>query len=98
MDLTLRLRELTLAGPVGVASGTFGYAKEYEALVDFSRIGAVYTKAVTPEPRLGNPSPRLVETASGMLNSIGLANVGVEAFIRDKMPFLRSLPSAVIVK
>ncbi|MEI8092626.1 MAG: dihydroorotate dehydrogenase [Spirochaetales bacterium] len=97
MDLTLRLRELTLAGPVGVASGTFGYAKEYEALVDFSRIGAVYTKAVTPEPRLGNPSPRLVETASGMLNSIGLANVGVEAFIRDKMPFLRSLPSAVIV-
>ena len=97
MDLTLALRGLTLANPVGVASGTFGYAKEYEGLVNFERIGAVYTKAVTPLPRLGNPSPRLVETPAGMLNSIGLANVGVEAFIRDKMPFLRTIPSAVIV-
>ncbi len=97
MDLTLSLRGLVLANPVGVASGTFGYAKEYEGLVDFAAIGAVYTKAVTPEPRLGNPSPRLVETPAGMLNSIGLANVGVAAFARDKMPFLRTIPSAVIV-
>ena len=97
MDLTLKLRDLILANPVGVASGTFGYAKEYDSLVDFSRIGAVYTKAVTPEPRLGNPTPRLVETPAGMLNSIGLANVGVDHFITDKMPFLRKISSAVIV-
>lgn len=97
MDLTLRLRELTLSGPVGVASGTFGYAKEYEGLVDYSRIGAVYTKAITPEPRVGNPAPRLVETPAGMLNSIGLANVGVNEFIAHKMDFLRKIPSSVIV-
>lgn len=97
MDLTLRLRDLTLSGPVGVASGTFGYAKEYEGLVDYSRIGAVYTKAITPEPRVGNPAPRLVETPAGMLNSIGLANVGVNEFIAHKMEFLRKIPSSVIV-
>jgi dihydroorotate dehydrogenase (NAD+) catalytic subunit len=97
MDLTLTLRGLTLASPVGVASGTFGYAKEYEGLVDYRRIGAVYTKAVTPEPRVGNPAPRLVETPAGLLNSIGLANVGVAEFIARKMPFLRKIPSAVIV-
>lgn len=97
MDLSLSLRGVRFPGPVGTASGTFGYAKEYESLVDFSKIAAVYTKAVTPEPRIGNPAPRLVETASGMLNSIGLANVGVEAFIRDKMPFLRTIPSKIVV-
>jgi len=97
MDLTLTLRALTLSNPVGVASGTFGYAKEYDGLVDFRRIGAVCTKAVTPEPRPGNPPPRLAETPAGMLNSIGLANVGLEAFVRDKMPFLRTIPSAVVV-
>lgn len=84
-------------GFVGVASGTFGYAKEYDGLSDFTKIGAVFTKAITPEPRLGNPPPRIVETPGGMLNSIGLANVGLEAFIRDKMDFLRRIPSAVIV-
>jgi len=97
MDLTSKIGSLVLASPVGVASGTFGYAKEYDGLVDFRRVGAVYTKAVTPQPRIGNPSPRLVETPAGMLNSIGLANVGVEAFIAVKMPFLRKIPSAVIV-
>jgi len=97
MDLTLTLRGLTLSSPVGVASGTFGYAKEYEGLVDYRRIGAVYTKAVTPEPRVGNPAPRLVETPAGLLNSIGLANVGVVEFIARKMPFLCKIPSAVIV-
>ena len=97
MDLTFRLVDAIFSSPVGVASGTFGYAKEYEGLVDFGKIGAVYTKAVTPEPRVGNPAPRLVETPAGMLNSIGLANVGVEAFIADKMAFLRKIPSLVIV-
>jgi dihydroorotate dehydrogenase (NAD+) catalytic subunit len=86
-----------LANPVGVASGTFGYGGEYEGLVDFSDIGAIYTKAVTLEPRGGNAPPRLVETPSGILNSIGLANVGVEKFISDKLPYLRTLPCAVVV-
>lgn len=97
MDLSFRLGAVHQTSPVGVASGTFGYGKEYEGLVDFSKIGAVYTKAVTPEPRQGNPSPRLVETPSGLLNSIGLANVGLEAFIRDKLPFLRRIGPAVFV-
>jgi len=97
MDLRFRLRDAIFSTPVGVASGTFGYAKEYDGLVDYRRIGAVYTKAITPEPRVGNPSPRLVETPAGMLNSIGLANVGVRAFIEHKMPFLRKIPSLVIV-
>lgn len=97
MDLTSRLGDLVLPNPVGVASGTFGYAKEYDHLVDFTRVGAVYTKAVTPEPRVGNPAPRLVETPAGMLNSIGLANVGMRAFVADKMGFLRTIPSRVMV-
>jgi dihydroorotate dehydrogenase (NAD+) catalytic subunit len=97
MDLTFSLRGQRWDTLVGVASGTFGYAKEYDGLVDFAKIGAVFTKAITPEPRVGNPPPRLVETPGGMLNSIGLANVGVETFVRDKMDFLRRIPSAVVV-
>jgi len=97
VDLSFTLRGRKFTSVVGVASGTFGYGKEYEGLLDFQCVGAIYTKAVTPEPRIGNPSPRLVETSSGLLNSIGLANVGLEAFIRDKMPFLRTLSSSVVV-
>ncbi|MDR2693530.1 MAG: dihydroorotate dehydrogenase [Chitinispirillales bacterium] len=97
IDLSVRIGSGRLANPVGVASGTFGYGREYEGLVDFSDLGAIYTKAVTLEPRAGNPPPRLVETPSGILNSIGLANVGVEKFISDKLPFLTSLPCAVVV-
>jgi len=97
VDLSVRVGSGVLANPVGVASGTFGYGAEYEGLVDFSDIGAIYTKAVTLEPRGGNVPPRLVETPSGILNSIGLANVGVERFIADKLPYLRTLPCAVIV-
>jgi len=97
VDLSVRIGAGVLPNPVGVASGTFGYGSEYEGLVDFSDIGAIYTKAVTLEPRSGNIPPRLVETPSGILNSIGLANVGVEKFIGEKLPYLRTLPSAVIV-
>jgi len=93
----VRIGSGVLANPIGVASGTFGYGGEYEGLVDFSDIGAIYTKAVTLEPRAGNVPPRLLETPSGILNSIGLANVGVEKFIADKLPYLRSLPCAVVV-
>lgn len=89
-DLSVRIGPLTLANPVGVASGTFGYGEEYAALLDLDALGAVYTKAVTVEPRAGNPAPRLAETPCGMLNSIGLANPGLVAFIRDKLPALRA--------
>lgn len=96
MDLTVPIGTQILPNPVGVASGTFGYGSEYEKLIDFSSIGAIYTKAVTLNPRAGNDIPRMVETPSGMLNSIGLANVGVERFIIEKMPYLSQLPCAII--
>jgi dihydroorotate dehydrogenase (NAD+) catalytic subunit len=95
--LSVRIGPLALANPVGLASGTVGYGAEYEGLIDMDRLGAIYTKAVTPEPRAGNAVPRIVETPSGILNSIGLANPGLEAFIRDKLPGLRELRAAVIV-
>ncbi|MFW6254275.1 MAG: dihydroorotate dehydrogenase [Chitinivibrionales bacterium] len=96
MDLSVQIGNKKLPNPIGVASGTFGYGSEYEALVDLNSIGAIFTKAVTVEPRPGNDIPRMVETPAGMLNSIGLANVGVEKFITDKMPFLEKLPCAII--
>lgn len=96
-DLSVRIGSLMLANPVGLASGTFGYGSEYESLVDVDSIGALYTKAVTIESRPGNRAPRIVETPSGMLNSIGLANPGVEAFIADKLPELRKRRCAIIV-
>ena len=97
LDLGVDVGPLHLKNPVLAASGTFGYGQEFETVMDLSRLGGIVTKAITLEPRLGNPTPRIVETASGMLNSIGLANVGVAAFVRDKMPFLRSCGTAVIV-
>lgn len=96
-DLSVRIGNLILPNPVGVASGTFGYGSEYESLMDVDALGALYTKAVTPEPRPGNEVPRIVETPSGMLNSIGLANPGLEAFVRDKLPELRSRICPVVV-
>jgi len=96
-DLSVRIGNLILPNPVGVASGTFGYGSEYESLMDVDALGALYTKAVTPEPRPGNEVPRIVETPSGMLNSIGLANPGLDAFVRDKLPELRSRRCPVIV-
>jgi dihydroorotate dehydrogenase (NAD+) catalytic subunit len=88
MNLSVSIADLVMQNPVGVASGTFGYGEEYGALMDVQRLGALYTKAVTPEPRKGNPAPRLADTPAGMLNSIGLANPGLNAFIRDKLPAL----------
>ena len=96
-DLSVRIGPLVLANPVGVASGTFGYGEEYAALLDLDTLGALYTKAVRVEPRAGNPAPRLAETPSGLLNSIGLANPGLEAFIRDKLPALRARRCAALV-
>lgn len=97
LDLSVRVGDLTLPNPVGVASGTFGYGAEYESLIDVDALGALYTKAVTPEPRTGNDVPRIVETPCGMLNSIGLANPGLDAFVRGKLPELRRRRCPVIV-
>jgi dihydroorotate dehydrogenase (NAD+) catalytic subunit len=97
LDMGIRIGDLVLPNPVGVASGTFGYGEDYESLVDIDSLGALYTKAVTPEPRAGNPAPRLADTPAGMLNSIGLANPGLDAFIADKLPGLRARRCPVIV-
>lgn len=96
-DLSVRIGNLLLKNPVGVASGTFGYGLEYENLVSIDELGALYTKAVTLEPRAGNPPPRLVETPQGLINSIGLANPGVKVFIAEKLPSLRARNCAIIV-
>lgn len=96
-DLSVRIGNLVLKNPVGVASGTFGYGMEYEHLVRIDELGALYTKAVTLEPRAGNPPPRLVETPQGLINSIGLANPGVKTFIAEKLPSLRTRNCAIIV-
>lgn len=96
-SLSVRVGGLVLANPVGLASGTIGYGSEYEDLVGVDAIGALYTKAVTLRPREGNRAPRIVETPSGMLNSIGLANPGIDAFLSDKLPGLRARRCAVIV-
>jgi len=97
LDLSVRVGDLLLPNPVGAASGAFGYGEEYAPLVDVDALGALYTKAVTPEPRAGNRTPRLADAPAGMLNSIGLANPGLEAFVTDKLPGLRRLRCAVIV-
>jgi dihydroorotate dehydrogenase (NAD+) catalytic subunit len=97
MDLTVAIGSITMPNPVGVASGTFGYGTEYEQLMDVASLGAIYTKAVTLSPRPGNDIPRIIETPSGLINSIGLANVGVERFITDKLPYLKTLPTSIIV-
>ncbi len=98
VDLSVDLgRDLRLPNPVMTASGTFGYGEEASEYFDISRLGAVVVKGISAQPRPGNPPPRVVETPSGMLNSIGLQNVGLESFITDKMPFLRDSGARVIV-
>lgn len=97
-DLSVDLgRGLRLSNPVMTASGTFGYGEEASGYFDISRLGAVVVKGISEKPRPGNPPPRVVETPSGMLNSIGLQNVGIEAFLSDKMPFLVDRGARVIV-
>jgi dihydroorotate dehydrogenase (NAD+) catalytic subunit len=88
---------LSFRNPVLTASGTFGYGSEFESLTDLSSIGGLVTKGVSPLPRFGNATPRICETASGMLNSIGLENVGVEGFRSGKLPYLRRCGTRVIV-
>jgi dihydroorotate dehydrogenase (NAD+) catalytic subunit len=96
MDLSVRIGGLHLKNPVMTASGTFGYGEEYAEFLDLSLLGAVVVKGLSLLPKEGNPPPRIVETASGMLNAIGLQNIGIERFIREKMPFLRTYDTNVI--
>jgi dihydroorotate dehydrogenase (NAD+) catalytic subunit len=95
-DLSVSLGPLRLVNPVLTASGTFGYGLEFEPFLDLGRLGGLVTKGLSPKPRQGNPPPRIVETPAGMLNSIGLQNVGVDAFIEEKLPELRAYETAVI--
>ncbi len=94
-DTAVEFCGLKLANPVIAASGTFGYGVEFASLVDLDSLGGLVVKGLSREPIAGNPAPRLVETASGMLNSVGLQNVGVQAFVRDKLPALARLHTAV---
>jgi len=96
-NLSVALAGLNLKNPILTASGTFGYGQEYEDFMDLSRLGGVVTKSITKEPRAGNPPFRVTEVPGGMLNSIGLANVGMEAFVKEKLPFLRKIRTRVIV-
>ncbi len=96
-DLRVSIGSLKLKNPVMTASGTFGYAKEFEPYVNLHRLGAVVVKGISLEPRAGNPPPRIVETSCGMLNAIGLENVGVERFVKEKMVFLQDVNVPVFV-
>jgi dihydroorotate dehydrogenase (NAD+) catalytic subunit len=97
LDLSVRIGPMGLANPILAASGTFGYGDEYAHVVPPGSIGAVITKTITLEPRAGNPPQRIAETAAGMLNSIGLENVGLQRFRREKLPRLRELGWTVVV-
>jgi len=96
-DLSVRVGKTTFKNPVLVASGTFGYGEEYSELFDLNQLGGIVTKSITLNPREGNPPPRTCETPSGMLNSIGLANVGVDRFIQEKIPFLNKFNTNIII-
>lgn len=97
VDLRVHLGRLALKNPILVASGTFGYAREMEHLVELERLGAIIPKTITRDPRAGNTPWRTVETSSGLLNSIGLDNDGLEAFIAHHLPYLRTVRSPLIV-
>ena len=96
-DLSVKIGRLKLKNPVMVASGTFGYAEEFSDFIDLKKLGAIVTKTITLKARQGNLPPRTCETPSGMLNSIGLENPGLEVFIEDKLPFLKKLGVPVIM-
>ena len=96
-DLKINIGALRLNNPVMTASGTFGYGEEFAALVNLHRLGAIIVKGISLLPRPGNPPPRLAETACGMLNAIGLENVGLEKFLSDKLPFLQGIETPLIV-
>ncbi|HKK01187.1 MAG TPA: dihydroorotate dehydrogenase, partial [Desulfuromonadales bacterium] len=95
-SLSVDVAGIKLKNPVMPASGTFGYGEEYAPFLDLERIGAIVTKGLSLRPKAGNPTPRIAETTGGMLNAIGLQNVGVDGFIEHKLPFLREINTPVI--
>ena len=95
-DMSVEIAGIKLRNPVMPASGTFGYGEEYTPFIDMEKIGAIVTKGLSLKPKAGNPTPRIAETVSGMLNAIGLQNVGIDAFIQHQMPFLRTVNTPVI--
>jgi dihydroorotate dehydrogenase (NAD+) catalytic subunit len=97
INLCIDLPGIKMKNPTMVASGTFGYGEEYSSFFDLRELGAIVTKSITLRPRVGNRPPRISETPSGILNAIGLQNVGLEKFISDKMPFLREISIPIIV-
>ncbi len=96
-DLSIQIGSVVFKTPIFVASGTFGYGKENPELVDVSHLGAIVTKSITLNPREGNPPPRIVETPSGMINSIGLANIGVDRYIKEMIPVYNDIGSPIIM-
>ncbi|MBT4484847.1 MAG: dihydroorotate dehydrogenase, partial [Candidatus Latescibacteria bacterium] len=95
--LSQKLFGIEFNNPVLAASGTFGYGEDFSHFFDVSSLGGFVTKAVTPEPRKGNPPPRIIETPSGMLNAIGLQNDGLEVFVNEILPRIKSLDTVIIV-
>src|SRR5579863_960936 len=95
--MKVNLAGLELANPVIAASGTFGYGIEFEEILSLERIGAFVTKGISLHPMEGHPAPRIIQTAAGMLNAIGLQNIGVEEFIAKKLPALRRYPAAKVI-
>ena len=96
-NLSVEIAGIALRNPVMTASGTFGYGQEFAPYLDLEQIGAFVTKGLSMKPKAGNPTPRIVETPGGMLNAIGLQNVGIDAFIAEKVPFLRTIDTPAIV-
>jgi len=96
-DMSVTVAGIKLRNPVMTASGTFGYAEEFAEYVDLEKIGAFVTKGLSLKPKAGNPTPRIVETPGGMLNAIGLQNVGIDAFLANKVPFIRTINTPAIV-
>jgi dihydroorotate dehydrogenase (NAD+) catalytic subunit len=96
-DLTVTIGDWLLANPIMTASGTFGYGAEFADFVDLNRLGAIVVKGISHKPRIGNPPPRIVETACGMLNAIGLENPGIEKFLTDKLPQLKKYTCGIVV-
>ena len=97
VSLAVDVAGVVLKNPILTASGCFGYGEEGDEFFDLSSLGGIVTKSITPLPRTGHPPPKVAETASGMLNAIGLTNVGIDEFISDKLPFLRTCGCAVVV-
>jgi dihydroorotate dehydrogenase (NAD+) catalytic subunit len=96
-DMRVNLCGVELASPVLAASGTFGYGVEFEEIISLDRIGGFVTKGLSREPMAGNPAPRIIETSAGMMNAIGLQNMGVKAFIAEKLPKLRTIKGAIVI-